>query len=389
MKNPDRQEERPQASRHPSAPNGALRVDQLRTFLNHLNAPHRLDTPEIRVLLAAHRRLPASPSPTTVGAAAARLFTDTIARLEAPAHASPAQRLPHCVLDVCFVRGRKGAHAAAELGLSERQLTRKRARALRLLAAELAAPTTLTLAPESLPAIDGHVRRDALLRRLSEAASMHRLVGVVGARGAGKTALVAALAHALGEDSVWWHRIRPGINDSLEALLFELGQALACEGSAELRQYLQEAGARATPNLGVAARLALNGLAGRPRVLIVDDFGSASEPKEIGAWLEEVVERLPPISVVTIGGPVAGAEVVEVPPLSPVETAGVLGDIVAEDVAGEIHTLSRGNARMVAAVAAWWRGESRGLEILERHLAYRGPLEGLADLIAFAQRGVA
>ena len=377
----------PQADlRRPGAAPAALKPEDLRILLKHLNTPHRLDTPEIRALLAAHRRLPPNASPTSVGAVAARLLTDSIARLEAPVGATPAQQVPHRVLDICFVRGRKGVQAAAELGLSMRQLTRERTRALQLLAAELAAPATLGLAAEPLPAIEGHLRRDALLRRLSEAAATHRLVGVIGAAGVGKTALVATLAHALDREGVWWHRIRSGINDTLEAVLFELGHALAREGSAELRDYL--AASAAAPNLSVATRLALSGLACRPRVLIVDDFDSAREPKDIESWLEEVVERLPLVSVVTIGGVVAEAEVVEVPAFTRVETAEFLRRLRASpEVVSEIHGLSHGNTRMVAAIAAWWTGEKRALQVLRRHLEGRGLQANLADLTARVRLG--
>jgi hypothetical protein len=318
MSNPDRQEERPQSPRHPSGPNGALQVDQLRTFLSRLHTPHRLDTPQTRALLTHHRRLPHTLSPISVGAAAAQLLTDKIAALD-PGHEAPAlQRLPYEVLHTCFLQGRKNFQAAAELGLSERQLSRERGRALQLLAAELAAVSEPGVTPPPIPAVERYLRRDPLLRRLAEAVATHGLVGVTGSRRVGKTALVATLAQALGPETVWWYRIRPGVNDTLQALLIELGDLLGREGRQELRDYARAA---ATLDVGRATRLALDGLSDAGWLLVLDDFGRALDPDSIAAFLEEVLERLPLVSLVTIGRALPDAVRVEVPPFDQSEVA--------------------------------------------------------------------
>ncbi len=374
----------------PTQEAGAPTADQLRTFLKHLHTPERLDTPEIRALLAAHRRLPPVLTPNAVGAAGAELLTDKIAALEAPADAPVPQRLPHLILETCFLRGHKSFQAAVELGLSERQVSRERSRALRLLAAELTPPSSGAALRQPLPSIEGHVRRDELLRGLHEAVATHRLVAVTGAAGAGKSSLVVALAHALGPEDVWWHRIRPGINDSLEALLYELGHVLAREGFGELRNHFVET--RAEPNVRVATRLALEGLTGKRRLLVLDDFGTVGERRAIGSFLEEVVDRLPLVSVITIGGVVGEAEVFDVPGFTGAETAQLLRSqrpAISNEFVEELQRLSHGNPQMLAAVAAWWRGEARGLPALERHLEGRGALANLAQVIRFAQRGAA
>jgi hypothetical protein len=364
-------------------------VGELRILLSHLQAPHRLDTPVTRQLLALHRRLPHTLSPTALGVAVAKLLADKIAALDLGPEAPAAARLPHRVLETCFLRGRKNFQAAAELGLSERQVTRERERALRLLAAELAAaPPALALAPEPIPSIEGHIRRDALLRGLSKGVATHRLVGVTGEAGAGKTSLVAALAQALGPGNVWWHRIWPGVNDSLEAIFVELGQVLACEGFSDLRDYLERAGG----HVGTASRLALAGLAGRRRLLVVDDFGSAGDPKPIDGFLEEAVARVDQLSVVTIGRAIGSSRVIEVPPLTRAETAAALesrGLAVSTYVSDAVHQLSGGTIGMVTAVAAWWAGQANGMEVLERHLRARGALPNLETLTRFAEREAA
>lgn len=119
-----------------------LAVGDLRNLLTNLGRPDPLDTPWTRELLRAHGRLPANPSPLTVGTATAKLLTEKIAELKESSDDTWAQRLPHSVLETCFVRGRKNQQAAQNLGLSERQLSRERTRAVQLLASNLAPPAT-------------------------------------------------------------------------------------------------------------------------------------------------------------------------------------------------------------------------------------------------------
>jgi energy-coupling factor transporter ATP-binding protein EcfA2 len=313
------------------------------------------------------------------------LLTDKIAALDPGPDAPPAQRLPHRVLETCFVRARKSFQAAPELGISERQLSRERARAVALLAAELASPAVAEVAPLGLPKASGSVRRDPLPRQLSEALATHRRVAVTGATGSGKTTLVSALAHALGPETAWWYRIRPGVNDTLGALLYELGHALAREGFGPLRESLARNGRQG--DVGAATRLALEGLAGRRRLLVLDDFDAVRGPRAIEGFLEEVLERLPLVSVVTIGRALPGAAVLEVPPFNDSETAQLLAGLPqARGVRRPLHDLTHGHPATLGAVASWWRGEPRGLQKLERALDAREPLTNLATLTSFALR---
>lgn len=358
-------------------------MGELRVLLNRLHTPHLLDTPQTKALLKAHHRLPPTPSPTAVGQAAARLVTDKIAALEPPSGAPGQQRLPHLVLTTCFVRGRKNAQAAAELGLSERQLSRERTRALELLAVELGAVSEPDAVPPVVPSVEGHLRRDGLLRHLSEAVATDRLVGVEGPSGVGKTALVAALARALGPEVVWWYRTRPGVNDTLQALLIELGNLVARDGQPELRDYVRVTSV--TLDVGRATRLALAGLTGRRRLLVLDDFGSALNPGPVATFLEEVVERVPLVSLVTIGRGLPNAVRVEVPPFDQSEVAELLGAVPrGKDVARQLHELTGGHPATVNAVAAWWRGEPQGLRELQRGMRARALQANLRAVIAYA-----
>lgn len=358
----------------------------LRALLPNLDRPHRLDTPEIRTLLRAHGKSPSKATPTAVGAAAASLIRDKIAALEAPSGSTWAQRMPHAVLETCFLRALKNYQAAQELGISERQLSRERTRALQLLAEELAPPAPVSASPDRVPSTDGHLGRDALVRRLAEVAAKERLVAVVGHRGTGKTSAVATLARLVRSDLVWWLRIRPGLNDSLETLLLELGRTLSGEGFSPLRDYLL--GALPRPNLGTATRLALDGLARSPRLLVIDDFDRVLDPAPIGRFLQEGVERVEQLTVITIGKGLAGGAVVEVPPLSAGEAADLVkagGVTCRTEVVGALHEVVRGHTGLVAAAAAWWSDRADARRIFERQVANRGALSNLLDVAAFSR----
>lgn len=161
-----------------SLPPARLTPQVLRALLPNLDRPHRLDTPEVRTLLRAHGRSPSKPTPTAVGAAAASLIRDKIAALQPPTGSTWAQRMPHAVLETCFLRGLKNYQAAQKLGISERQLSRERTRALQLLAEELAPPAPVSVSPDRVPSTEGHFGRDALVRRLAEVAAKERLVSL-------------------------------------------------------------------------------------------------------------------------------------------------------------------------------------------------------------------
>ncbi|MDQ3951680.1 MAG: hypothetical protein M3279_01770, partial [Actinomycetota bacterium] len=123
-----------------------------RRWLAHLARPERLADAQMRALLRAHGR-DASGSPAEVGGAAVRLIEDAVEALRPPPGTSPAQALPHRVLATCFLGGAKNRQAAGALGVSERQLSRERSRAISLLAAQLVPPSGAgsSAAPPALP----------------------------------------------------------------------------------------------------------------------------------------------------------------------------------------------------------------------------------------------
>ena len=179
--------------------------------------------------------------------------------------------------------------------MSERQVTRERRRAIALLTAELEAglPSERPLPsleraaesreyhPEPIPAILGFLPRPGPMRALRSALAEHPLVHVHGPPGGGKSSLVAELAQELAEKRpVLWYRFRSGVNDSLAALLFELGEYLRAGDSPALADLLEQA--LPDPNPVMATRLALRELAPVELLLVLDDLHTAADDPVVG-----------------------------------------------------------------------------------------------------------
>src|SRR5688500_2626180 len=121
----------------------------VRRWLRLLSDPNRLNSPEVRSLLAAHGRLPSSNTSQDIGRAAARFLKETIGHLKPPPGAPERDALPYRVLVTCFVDGTKLSKAAMQLELSERQLSRERSRAISLLVERLERTTGAAYHPET------------------------------------------------------------------------------------------------------------------------------------------------------------------------------------------------------------------------------------------------
>lgn len=329
-------------------------VAATRRWLADLGRPERLATPEMRVLLRAHGR-PAPAPALEAGRAAAQLLEDAIETLDPGDGSSRAERLPYRVLRTCFVDGTKNARAATLLGLSERQLSRERTRAVELLAAALAPPHAAgSASPPPLPS--PFLARPGVAADLLDALRAHRRVHVCGPCGSGKTVVVAALAVAW-RGRTFWHRAtrRTGI----ASLLFELGDHLAPDDPS-LAEYVRRSLPRPASDLGTT--IALAALGGRERMLVLDGYDG--DP-EVDAFLDDAVARLPQTAVVTIGRTRRRGAGVTVPPLDRDELAALLalnGLEPRPDVVEELHRWTRGNARIAALVAGWMaRATPRGV----------------------------
>jgi ATP/maltotriose-dependent transcriptional regulator MalT len=350
--------------------------EKVRRWLGLLRHPNRLDSPEMRALLEAHGRLPDDTTPLDVGRAAARFLADTIDRLAPPLDAPAGERLPHAVLRTCFVEGAKLHQAAAKLGLSERQLTRERGRAISLLTAQLSlGPVRSRFVPEEIPTIDDFIPRPDVVALLSEAIAEGRSARVHGPPGIGKTCLVAEFATSERRSSaVWWYRFRRGLNDTLRAVVFELGQWLASQGLTELGAYV-------TPNLAgldtaVATRLAIRSLGETNALVVLDDYQTVGDDLPITGFFDEALLRTPTLRLVTISrhrpAPPHERAAIEVPAFRVEQTERLLlqaGTRRPRDTIVKIHAWTGGNPHLVKLSASWLKIATpaeiaRGIEAL-------------------------
>lgn len=349
----------------------------VRRWLTNLARPELLAGPEMTALLHAHGRA-ASGSPVEVGRAGASLLTDAIASL-APSEGSPtAAGLPYRVLRTCFVEGVKNARAAERLGMSERQLSRERSRAVALLAAHLAPPATRRGGGFPPPLPVPFLRRPRVSAALDDALRPSRRVHVTGPDGSGKTTLVAA--HALGgRADVFWYRAGLRSDDGLPAILFEIGEHLA-DLDPSLASYVR--GALPDVDLGLATRIAIAALGGRTRLLVLDGWVGGAD-RRVDAFLDEAAARLPLTAVTIARGDARGGASVHVPALSRAEVGELLalhGAAPGTEIAAALHAWSAGNPRLVAAAAGWLAtGAGAPLErALRRRSSLLTNLRGLA-----------
>jgi ATP/maltotriose-dependent transcriptional regulator MalT len=332
----------------------------VRRWLGLLRHPNRLDSPEMRELLRVHGRLPPSASPLDVGRAAARFLIDTIDRLAAPPDAPAAERLPHAVLKTCFVEGAKLYQAAQKLGLSERQLTRERGRAISLLTAQLVlGPVRSRFLAEEIPPVGDLVPRPELVARILGALDRSRVVHVHGPPGIGKTTVAAEVAVSESRHSgVLWHRFRRGVNDTLGAVIFEMSQWLSSQGIGGLSDYVSRNLAHLDTT--VAARLAIRALAETAALVVLDDYQIVEDDLPITGFFDEALMRTPTLRMIVLSRhrPTAlrANEAIQLPPFRIDQTERLLaraGRHRPRETIAKIHAWTGGNPQLVRLSAAW------------------------------------
>jgi ATP/maltotriose-dependent transcriptional regulator MalT len=382
-----------------------LSEDTVRRWLSLLRQPDRLSDPDLAALLHARGRLPAAQSPIAVGHAGRDLLVQAIDRLRPVATGPKQQELPYLVLKTCFVDGAKHVSAAERLGISPRQLTRERARAIRLLYAELNAAATspagaTTYRPEPIPAIADFLDRPGVRRSLAESLAQHHFVHVHGPKGIGKTSLVAELAaQTAARTPVLWHRFRAGVNVTFGAFAFELGEYLRAQGSPALADYMAEALPAA--DLGIVSRLAIRDLANTPQLLVLDDYHVAADDSAFGGFVEEATLRLPELRVVTVGRHretlPAGGAAFPMPPMTRLETQALLAQlgVRTSPLMGEtVHAWTEGLPHLVTLAASWLKAAApdevaEGIDALTQQQEVQDfLLSAISDLLDSADRAI-
>lgn len=344
----------------------SVSIADVRRWLSDLREPHRLADPVMTSLLTAANRVGPGASPIVVGRAAAELLYEAIERTRADEDAAPKAQLPYQILQACFVDGSKVEATAPKFGLSVRQFSRERARALELVHAELlaeiadacATPTT-TYAFEPIPTISDFLPRPGVTSALRATLNDTRVLHVHGAAGMGKTTLVAEVAaEAAAAQPVLWYRFRSGVNDSMRAVLFELAQHLRAQGRPRLHE-LTSASLPAVDEL-MLSRVALEELANLRTLLVFDDYHLSEPDRRIAAFLDDAATRLTTLSVVTVGRhrdpkPTAAAPLV-VPGLTLDETQQLMRQLLSgttAELAATVHAWTQGTPQLTQMAASW------------------------------------
>lgn len=103
---------------------------------------------------------------------------------------------------------------------------------------------------ELLPTPVGLVGRAEVEQAVVTVLRQGKAVALTGPAGFGKTALAAAVAQHIGPQTTFWFTVRPGINDNLSALLYELAAFLARHSTGSLwRQLIAAKGSLREPML--------------------------------------------------------------------------------------------------------------------------------------------
>jgi hypothetical protein len=362
--------------------------EDVRRWLGRLGSPDKLGRErQLLELLQRFGRLTDSEGSTAAGRVAAEFLRAAIERLRPANPASRQETLPYEVVRVCFVEDVPLLAAADRLGMSGRQLTRERSRAITMLIEEIAALGESGAAPlsaaaggpssvavgeparnvpglpeyrfEPIPAIVGFLPRPRLTRVINDSLTARRVVHVHGPAGGGKTSVIAELAlEWSSRQPVLWYRLRAGLNDSLPALLFEIGQHLNQHGRPRLAQ--TTAAALTSMDVSLVSRVAVHELSGHEATFVLDDYHVASGRPGIAPFLDDLTARLPGIGVVTVGRndqPGLRASVpIEVPPLTVAETRALLrqlGDRLADQHVELVHHWTRGVPFLVQLAASW------------------------------------
>jgi len=221
------------------------------------------------------------------------------------------------------------------------------------------------------------VGRAEALATLEAALLAGRAVAVTGIGGVGKTTTGAALA-ARWPGLIFWHTFRPGLNDDLDGVLFNLGHFTHVAGAPSLWAQLLAGQGRSAPPaqaLGLL-HLDLDTIAGRQPLLCFDEVDmlqtSAGDPRRRQhAQVLEFLEGLRGMAPLLLMGQrvYIDTEVhISLEPLPPAQTVELLCRLGVEADAATLHQIrefTRGNPRLLELYAALQASGDKAVDILQ------------------------
>ena len=355
---------------------------QVQTACRHYDKPKRIaDLPLARVALrAALGRDPRHPTGQEGRVGALRAAIDaSLATLKRGDVYAKNRAADVYVSLHCYVYGRDPFNRA-EIALIERYLdsryaiprttyfSRRKEGLEQLgdqLSAYLARHTTWL---EPVPVRPGFVGREKELATYRKRLVRRNLAVIEGVAGIGKTALAAQIA-AKAERPVCWLTVRPGLNDSLTAVLYTWAAFLARQGQPHLWALMNATASEAGAPPDLAPRLQA-GLSKIRPLLCLDDVESfPATDKAFWSTLDMIREnphtklllvsrRRPALSRLGDYSPLSG--------LSPAEAQGMLRERGLELTLSQAQTVAAytdGNPRLLELWAAYVRRRSPDADV--------------------------
>lgn len=132
-----------------------------------------------------------------------------------------------------YFRKRPVEVVSQEVGLAKNAFHINRRKAIAALERTLVGLTHPSLRLEYPPVSRDLIEREEVLARVLVYLDANQDVTILGPDGGGKTALAAQLAQETGRPT-FWYTIRPGLNDSIESFVFELGLFAHMHGESSL-----------------------------------------------------------------------------------------------------------------------------------------------------------
>ena len=211
------------------------------------------------------------------------------------------------ILDASFFKRKptlNNAGIALSLNKSEATYYRNRVAAIDALARQVNTQAAPPLRPESPSRVE-MIGRAATTAQALAALALGESVSLTGAGGLGKTTLASAVAAGWpgGLRRVFWHTIRPGLNDQAASLIFSLGYFLrGLDAPNTWRQLVADGGATPAARALGLLRHDLSLLAAQPPLLCIDEADLLRDETIVHAQALRLMEELQGVAPLLVIG---------------------------------------------------------------------------------------